>query len=127
MTSPGGSAPPPVWLTARGPVRLDRPVLVGILNVTPDSFSDGGRYGAAAAALAHTESLLAAGADIIDIGGESTRPGRFETVPADEELRRVLPAIETILRALQRLTQKIEPGDSQRGQEEPGADENGDG
>jgi dihydropteroate synthase len=88
-----------VWLTARGPGALDRPVLVGILNVTPDSFTDGGRYGAVDAALAHAESLLADGADIIDVGGESTRPGRSETVPADEELRRVLPAIEAILYA----------------------------
>jgi len=89
----------PVWLTARGPVALDRPVVVGILNITPDSFSDGGRYSAVGAAVAYTESLLTAGADIIDVGGESTRPGRTETVPADEELRRVLPAIEEILRA----------------------------
>ena len=57
---------------------LDRPVIIGILNVTPDSFSDGGRYTGADAALAHAERLLADGATVIDVGGESTRPGRTE-------------------------------------------------
>ncbi len=83
--------PGPVWRTARGPIPLDRPVLVGILNVTPDSFSDGGRFTGADAALAHAESLLADGATIVDVGGESTRPGRTERGPAEEELRRVVP------------------------------------
>ena len=98
----GGALPPSpaeLWQTARGAVALDRPVLAGILNVTPDSFSDGGRFAAVGAALAHTEDLLHAGATIIDVGGESTRPGRTEEVPADEELRRVVPAIEALVRA----------------------------
>jgi dihydropteroate synthase len=86
------------WQTARGPLSLDRPVLVGILNVTPDSFSDGGRFAAAEAALAHTEVLLREGATIIDVGGESTRPGRTSEVPAEEECRRVLPVIEALAR-----------------------------
>jgi dihydropteroate synthase len=66
---------------------------MGIVNVTPDSFSDGGRHASAAAAIAHGEALVAAGADILDIGGESTRPGS-DPVPEAEELRRVLPVIE---------------------------------
>jgi dihydropteroate synthase len=87
------------WQTARGGVSLDRPVLVGVLNVTPDSFSDGGRFTGAGAALAHAEALLQEGATIVDVGGESTRPGRDAEVPAEEELRRVLPAIEALVKA----------------------------
>jgi dihydropteroate synthase len=90
--------PPPVWETARGPVPLDRPVLMGILNVTPDSFSDGGRFAALDDALAQADALLEAGATIVDVGGESTRPGRGTAVPAAVELARVLPAIEALVR-----------------------------
>lgn len=72
---------------------LDRPRLMGIINVTPDSFSDGGLHAAAEAAIAHGLKLTAEGADIIDIGGESTRPGA-DYVPVEEELRRVIPVIE---------------------------------
>src|SRR5688572_1918738 len=72
---------------------LDRRRLMGILNVTPDSFSDGGLHAAAEAAIAHGLKLAAEGADIIDIGGESTRPGT-DYVPVEEELRRVIPVIE---------------------------------
>lgn len=89
---------PAVWLTARGPVPLDRPVLMGILNLTPDSFSDGGRIGSADAALHEADRLLAAGAALLDLGGESTRPGRSEGVPAAEELDRVLPALKAIVK-----------------------------
>jgi dihydropteroate synthase len=67
--------------------------IMGVVNVTPDSFSDGGRYLDAAAAIAHGRSLVAEGADILDVGGESTRPGAAP-VPEDEELRRVIPVIE---------------------------------
>jgi len=91
--------PGPAWHTARRPVPLDRPILVGILNVTPDSFSDGGRFTGADAALAHAESLLRDGASIIDVGGESTRPGRTEVVSTEEELRRVEPVVEGLVRA----------------------------
>ena len=87
------------WQTARGPVSLDRPVLIGVLNLTPDSFSDGGRFAGTGAALAHAETLLQEGATIIDVGGESTRPGRDTDVPADEELHRVLPTIDGLVKA----------------------------
>jgi len=70
---------------------------MGIVNVTPDSFSDGGRFLAVEAAVEHALRLAAAGADLLDIGGESTRP-YSDPVPADEELRRVLPVIEEICR-----------------------------
>jgi dihydropteroate synthase len=73
------------------------PLLMGVVNVTPDSFSDGGRFLDPAAAVAHGLRLAAEGADILDIGGESTRPGAAP-VAADEELRRVLPVIEALCR-----------------------------
>jgi dihydropteroate synthase len=72
---------------------LERPRIMGIVNVTPDSFSDGGRYIAAQAAIAHGLRLVEEGAEILDIGGESTRPGA-DFVPVEEELRRVIPVIE---------------------------------
>nr|WP_246668983.1 dihydropteroate synthase [Ancylobacter sp. TS-1] len=72
-----------------------RTLVMGILNVTPDSFSDGGRSAALDDALANAHRLVAEGADILDIGGESTRPGHTPVSP-DEELRRVLPAIEAL-------------------------------
>jgi dihydropteroate synthase len=76
--------------------RFPRPALImGIVNVTPDSFSDGGRYFDAAAAVAHGLELVAQGAEILDVGGESTRPGA-EPVAEAEELRRVLPVIEQL-------------------------------
>jgi dihydropteroate synthase len=90
--------PPNEWRTARGPVPLDQPVVMGILNVTPDSFSDGGRYLGLDAALAQAEALLEAGAGILDIGGESTRPGRREPVTAEVELARVRPVVEALVR-----------------------------
>ena len=73
-----------------------RPLVMGIVNVTPDSFSDGGRYWDAGAAIEHGLQLVADGADLLDIGGESTRP-YSEAVPADEELRRVLPVIQSLI------------------------------
>lgn len=92
--------PPCVWQTARGPIALDHPVILGILNATPDSFSDGGRLATIDAARTHAEQLVAAGAAILDVGGESTRPGRTESVPLDEELRRVMPVVAALARAL---------------------------
>jgi dihydropteroate synthase len=83
---------------ARPPVcglTLDRPRIMAVLNVTPDSFSDGGRHLARADALAQAERLIAAGADILDIGGESTRPGADPT-PETEEIDRVVPVIEAL-------------------------------
>jgi dihydropteroate synthase len=76
---------------------LDRPLLMGVVNVTPDSFSDGGRYLGAEAAIAHALQLEAEGADILDIGGESTRPGS-DPVDIEEECRRVLPVIAALAR-----------------------------
>src|SRR5258708_39685017 len=72
-----------------------RPLVMGIVNVTPDSFSDGGQHGSTEAAVAHGLKLVAEGADLLDIGGESTRPGATP-VPADEELRRVLPVVQAL-------------------------------
>jgi dihydropteroate synthase len=74
---------------------LSRPVVMGVLNVTPDSFSDGGRFMAPDVALGHARRMVAEGAAIIDVGGESTRPGAAP-VSEQEELRRVIPVIETI-------------------------------
>lgn len=74
---------------------LSRPQVMGILNVTPDSFSDGGRYGQRDAALRHAEAMLRAGATLIDVGGESTRPGARAVSPV-EELERVAPIVEAI-------------------------------
>jgi dihydropteroate synthase len=85
------------WFTARGSVALEHPVLLGILNVTPDSFSDGGRFLDPEAALLQAAALLEQGASIIDVGGESTRPGRTTEVPLDEELRRVIPIVRRLL------------------------------
>ena len=96
LALPGDSAA--VWETARGPVALAAPVIVGILNVTPDSFSDGGRYAGVDAALVQADALLKAGAVILDVGGESTRPGRTEPVAATVELARVLPVVEALVR-----------------------------
>ncbi|MDO9284940.1 MAG: dihydropteroate synthase [Aquabacterium sp.] len=80
------------WLTTRFGIDLRRPQVMGIVNATPDSFSDGGRHATAEAAQAHCDQLLREGADILDIGGESTRPGARQP-DADEELARVLPVL----------------------------------
>lgn len=84
---------PSYWQTSRYRLRLDeRPLVMGIVNNTPDSFSDGGQHCGTASALAHAEQLLKQGADILDIGGESTRPGS-PPVLLEEELERVLPLV----------------------------------
>ncbi|MGO4502876.1 MULTISPECIES: dihydropteroate synthase [unclassified Dyella] len=77
-------------------LKLDRPRVVGILNVTPDSFSDGGQYASVDDAVAHGLRMVEEGADMLDIGGESTRPGS-DDVPVDEELRRVLPVLQQLV------------------------------
>jgi dihydropteroate synthase len=92
---PLAPAVPLEWRTARGRVRLDRPVVVGILNVTPDSFFDGGRHADVNAAVEHAHSMVEDGADIIDIGGESTRPGA-RVVAAEAEARRVVPVVRAL-------------------------------
>lgn len=81
-----------IWRTTRFAIDLSRPKVMGIVNVTPDSFSDGGRHASTSAALAHCERLLREGADILDIGGESTRPGS-PPVSLEDELLRVLPVV----------------------------------
>ena len=81
-----------LWKTTRYQVDLSQPQVMGIVNVTPDSFSDGGRLADDTAALRHCEQLLKDGAHLLDIGGESTRPGS-PAVPLDEELARVLPVL----------------------------------
>jgi dihydropteroate synthase len=80
------------WQTNRFVIRLDRPQVMGIVNATPDSFFDGGRHARAGAAMAYCEQLLQQGADILDIGGESTRPGAQQP-DLEEELARVLPVL----------------------------------
>jgi dihydropteroate synthase len=80
------------WQTSRFQIDLTQPKIMGIVNVTPDSFSDGGKYVASGSALKHAEKLLKDGADILDIGGESSRPGA-QQVPLDVELARVLPVV----------------------------------
>ena len=81
-----------LWRAGRYVLDLARPQVMGIVNVTPDSFSDGGSHADARAALRHCEALIGEGADILDVGGESTRPGS-PAVPLDEELARVLPVV----------------------------------
>ena len=74
---------------------LSRPQIMGVLNVTPDSFSDGGQFVSAQSALNHAEKMVAEGAAIIDVGGESTRPGA-DPVSVEQELERVVPVVEAL-------------------------------
>lgn len=90
----------PMELDCNGvPLHLDRPRVMGVLNVTPDSFSDGGRFDRTAAAIDGAAAMVREGAAIIDVGGESTRPGA-EPVPLQEELDRVIPVIEALRQRL---------------------------
>ncbi len=102
MGGEGRAGPAPVisrveegltWQIAGRVIELSSPVVMGVLNVTPDSFSDGGRYHDRESALRRLQELVEEGADIIDVGGESTRPGSL-TISEDEELQRVLPVIK---------------------------------
>ncbi len=101
---PSGSSPPASQLSPLRPghlqcgsyrLALDRPLIMGVVNVTPDSFSDGGQFATAESAAGHARRLIDEGADIVDIGGESTRPGAAP-VSVDEERRRVLPVLERL-------------------------------
>ena len=83
------------FLCGRFELDLERPLVMGIVNVTPDSFSDGGEHDDPDAAVAHARKLIAEGAQILDLGGESTRPGA-PPVPAEEEMKRLLPVIEAL-------------------------------
>jgi dihydropteroate synthase len=80
------------WQTSRFSLALSKPLVMGIVNATPDSFSDGGRFASSSKALRHCEQLIQEGADILDIGGESTRPGS-PAVGLEEELARVVPVV----------------------------------
>ena len=84
-----------VWQCGRYEFSLERPILMGIVNITPDSFSDGGRHDHTDAAIAHARKLVAEGANILDIGGESTRPGAAP-VALEAELARVMPVLEAV-------------------------------
>ena len=86
---------PTVWRVRERTVALDRPIVMGILNITPDSFSDGGDFFSPDAALRGAARLLDEGADVLDVGGESTRP-RAEPISSEEELRRVVPVVRAI-------------------------------
>lgn len=85
----------PTWSVAGRELALDRVLIMGIVNVTPDSFADGGAHFNAADALVRARQLIDEGADILDIGGESTRPGASDVAP-DEEIRRVVPLLEVL-------------------------------
>ena len=91
---------PTIWSHAKGALTLNRPIIMGILNVTPDSFSDGGQFNTVPEAVEHARQLVALGADIIDVGGESTRPQGARQVGVDEELNRVVPVIRALVEEL---------------------------
>jgi dihydropteroate synthase len=93
----GYAEPPRAWSIAGGEIALERPVLIGVLNVTPDSFSDGGRFAGLDLALAQAERLKADGCQLLDVGGESTRPGAAP-VPDAAERERVVPVVEQLVR-----------------------------
>jgi dihydropteroate synthase len=93
-------ASPRIWSHAKGVLALDRPIIMGILNVTPDSFSDGGQFNSVPEAVEHARQLVALGADIIDVGGESTRPQGARQISVDEELNRVVPVIRVLVEEL---------------------------
>ena len=89
--------PPRAWLIRGAELSLEKPVIIGIVNVTPDSFSDGGHLPSAEAAIEHGRRLMADGCRLLDVGGESTRPGA-KPVPADEEIARVVPVIAGLVK-----------------------------
>ena len=84
------------WRIAGRVIVIDRPIVVGVLNVTPDSFSDGGQFASVDVAAARAVEMVREGADVIDIGGESTRPQGAQPVDVEEELRRVLPVLRAV-------------------------------
>ena len=94
--APASSPVPPLALPGGLSLPVGRTAIMGILNVTPDSFSDGGRYTDVAAALRHAREMVAAGADLIDVGGESTRPNSTRRISADEEWARICTIVESL-------------------------------
>ena len=89
--------PPRSWVIRGAELALEKPVIIGIVNVTPDSFSDGGRLPSADAAISHGEQLMADGCRLLDVGGESTRPGAAP-IPVQEEMARVVPVIAGLVK-----------------------------
>ena len=102
----------PVWRTGRGILDFTKPRVMGILNVTPDSFWDGGLHAGVTAALHHAQQMIADGADIIDIGGESTRPGA-KPVAASDEIARVAPVVRALVKEFPELIVSIDTVKSQ--------------
>ena len=98
LTQPDNRAAGAAWRIRGRTIALDRPIILGIVNVTPDSFSDGGSFLALEAAVAHAGRLVEEGADILDVGGESTRPQGAVAVTAEEERRRVVPVVRELRR-----------------------------
>src|SRR2546422_11646434 len=97
MTEPAVRIPASVWRCRGRTFELgEHPLIMGVVNVTPDSFSDGGRFLEPAAAIAHARCLIDEGADLVDLGAESTRPGA-DPVPATEQLRRLMPVVEALV------------------------------
>jgi dihydropteroate synthase len=96
------------WLAADRVIALDRPLVFGVLNVTPDSFSDGGRFATLDAAIARATAMVDEGADGIDVGGESTRPQGAIPVDEAEELRRVLPVVRALVRRFPSLVVSVD-------------------
>jgi dihydropteroate synthase len=92
---------PRTWSHAKGVLELNRPIIMGILNVTPDSFSDGGQFNSVPEAVEHARQLASLGADIIDVGGESTRPQGARPIGVEEEINRVVPVIRVLAEELQ--------------------------
>src|SRR5262245_7439486 len=95
---PTPSSLPQVLRCGRFSLDLSRPLVMGVVNVTPDSFSDGGRFLEFGAAIAHARKLIGEGADILDVGGESSRPGA-SPVTADEEASRIVPVLRALREA----------------------------
>ena len=96
------------WHVRDRAIRVDRPVVLGILTVTPDSFSDGGNFFSPDAALAHATRMVAEGADVVDVGGESTRPQGAVPVDAAAEILRVLPVVRALRAALPELVVSVD-------------------
>jgi dihydropteroate synthase len=102
------TVPELVWRVRSRTIKLNRPFLLGILNVTPDSFSDGGQFLGVDAALVQAERMVSEGADAIDVGGESTRPQGATVITCEEEIRRVIPVVGALRRALPRVLVSVD-------------------
>jgi dihydropteroate synthase len=101
--------PPLAYAGRVGNPDVNRPLVMGVVNVTPDSFYDGGRYSTTEVAVAHAEQLIAEGADVVDVGGESSRPGAA-AVPEEVELSRVIPVVEALAGQVRVSVDTVKPG-----------------